>query len=169
MEGAHRYNQWIYDRVRDGLGQRVLEIGCGTGTITSFLVDRQLVVGIDVVDRYIRSTAERYGDRPNIVIRRHDLTESIEPLRGYNFDSAVSVNVFEHIANDEAAIKAVYTLLEPGGRFTVLVPCHPALLGQRKLRGAAVFDQLVPALAVLDRVELPLGLSLIATARKPAG
>ncbi len=218
MEGTHRYNQWIYDRVRDGLGQRVLEIGCGTGTITSFLVDRQLVVGIDVVDRYIRSTAERYGDRPNIVIRRHDLTESIEPLRGYNFDSAVSVNVFEHIANDEAAIKAVYTLLEPGGRFTVLVPCHPALLGpfdrdighhrrytksglrrkleasgfvverirrsnpvgalgwlvnvrllgQRKLHGAAVFDQLVPALAVLDRVELPLGLSLIATARKPA-
>ena len=219
MEGAHRYNQWIYDRVRDGLGQRVLEIGCGTGTITSFLADRQLVVGIDVVDRYVRSTAERYRDRPNIVIRRHDLTESIEPLRAYNFDSAVSVNVFEHIANDEAAIKAVYTLLEPGGRFTVLVPCHPALLGrfdrdighhrrytkrelrrkleasgfvverirrsnpvgalgwlvnvrllgQRKLRGAAVFDQLVPALAVLDRVELPLGLSLIATARKPAG
>ena len=218
MEGTHRYNQWIYDRVRDGLGQRVLEIGCGTGTITSFLVDRQLVVGIDVVDRYIRSTAERYRDRPNILIRRHDLTESIEPLRGYNFDSAVSVNVFEHIANDEAAMKAVYTLLEPGGRFTVLVPCHPALLGpfdrdighhrrytksglrrkleasgfvverirrsnpvgalgwlvnvrllgQRKLHGAAVFDQLVPALAVLDRVELPLGLSLIATARKPA-
>src|SRR5437868_10139439 len=44
MEGAHRYNRWIYDRVRDGLGQRVLEIGCGTGTITSFMVDRQLVV-----------------------------------------------------------------------------------------------------------------------------
>ena len=49
MEGAHRYNRWIYDRVRDGLGQRVLEIGCGTGTITSFMVERQLVVGIDVV------------------------------------------------------------------------------------------------------------------------
>lgn len=218
MEGAHRYNRWIYDRVREGLGQRVLEIGCGTGTITSFLVDRQLVVGIDVVDRYIQSTAERYRHRPNIVILRHDLTESIEPLRGYRFDSAVSVNVLEHIANDEAAMKAVYALLEPGGRFTVLVPSHPALLGrfdrdighhrrytkselrrkleasgfvierirrsnpvgalgwlvnvrllgQRKLRGAAVFDQLVPALAVLDRVELPLGLSLIATARKPA-
>ena len=26
MEGAHRYNRWIYDRVRDGLGQRILEI-----------------------------------------------------------------------------------------------------------------------------------------------
>jgi SAM-dependent methyltransferase len=218
MEGAHRYNRWIYDRVRAGLGQRILEIGCGTGTITSFLVDRQLVVGIDVVDHYIRSTGERYRDRPNIVIRRHDLTESIEPLREYRFDSALSVNVFEHIANDEAAMKAVYALLEPGGTFTVLVPCHPALLGPfdhdighhrrytkgelrrklevsgfvverirrsnpvgalgwlvnvrllrlRRLRGANLFDQMVPALAVLDRVELPVGLSLIAVARKPA-
>jgi SAM-dependent methyltransferase len=217
MEGARRYNRWIYDRVRDALGQRVLEIGCGTGTITSFLVDRQLVVGIDVVDDYVRSTTDRYRDRANVVILRHDLTESIEPLRGYRFDSAVSVNVFEHIANDEAAIKAVYTLLEPGGTFTVLVPSHPALLGPfdrdighhrrytkselrrklessgflverirrsnpvgalgwlinvrllglRRLRGANLFDQLVPALSVVDRVELPLGLSLIAVARKP--
>jgi SAM-dependent methyltransferase len=218
MEGAHRYNRWIYDRVRGALGQRVLEIGCGTGTITGFLGDRQLVVGIDVVDDYVRSTTERYRDRPNIVIRRHDLTESIEPLRGYRFDSAISVNVFEHIADDEAAMKAVYALLESGGSFTVLVPSHPALLGTfdrdighhrrytksqlrrkleasgfvverirrsnpvgalgwlvnvrllglRRLRGASLFDQLVPALSILDRVELPVGLSLIAVARKPA-
>jgi len=217
MEGAHRYNRWIYDRVRGGLGQRVLEIGCGTGTITSFMVDRQLVVGIDVVDDYIRSTSHRFDDRPNIVVRRHDLTESIDPLRGYRFDSALSVNVFEHIANDERAMKAVYALLEPGGTFTLLVPCHPALLGGfdrdighhrrytkrelrrkleasgfiverirrsnpvgalgwlinvrllglRRLRGTGLFDRLVPAFAVLDRVELPLGLSVIAVARKP--
>ncbi len=217
MEGAHRYNRWIYDRVRGGLGQRVLEIGCGTGTITSFMVDRQLVVGIDVVDDYIRSTSHRFDDRPNIVVRRHDLTESIDALRGYRFDSALSVNVFEHIANDEGAMKAVYALLEPGGTFTLLVPCHPALLGGfdrdighhrrytkrdlrrkleasgftverirrsnpvgalgwlvnvrllglRRLRGTGLFDRLVPAFAVLDRVELPLGLSVIAVARKP--
>ena len=217
MEGAHRYNRWIYDRVRGGLGQRVLEIGCGTGTITSFMVDRQLVVGIDVVDDYIRSTSHRFDDRPNIVVRRHDLTESIDALRGYRFDSALSVNVFEHIANDEGAMKAVYALLEPGGTFTLLVPCHPALLGGfdrdighhrrytkrelrrkleasgftverirrsnpvgalgwlvnvrllglRRLRGTGLFNRLVPAFAVLDRVELPLGLSVIAVARKP--
>src|SRR5437870_12387834 len=129
MEGAHRYNRWIYDRVRDGLGQRVLEIGCGTGTITSFMVDRQLVVGIDVVDDYVHATSDRFKDRPNVIIRRHDLTESIEPLRSYRFDSAVSVNVFEHIADDEGAMKAVYSLLQPGGVFALLVPSHPALLG----------------------------------------
>lgn len=218
MESARRYNRWIYDRIRDSLGQRVLEIGCGTGTITSLMVDRQLVVGVDVVENYVRAASNRFKDRPNVVIRQHDLTESTDALRGYRFDSAVSVNVFEHIANDERAMKAVYALLEPGGTFTLLVPCHPALLGRfdrdighhrrytkpglrgkleasgftverirrsnpvgalgwlvnvrllglRRLRGTALFDRLVPAFAALDRVELPLGLSLIAVARKPA-
>src|SRR5438094_9940277 len=79
MEGAHRYNRWIYDRVRDGLGQRVLEIGCGTGTITSYMVDRRLVVGIDVVDDFVHSTSYRFIDRPNFCINRHDLTMSINP------------------------------------------------------------------------------------------
>ena len=217
MEAAQRYNRWIYNRVRDGLGQRVLEIGCGTGTITSFMVDRQLVVGVDVVEDYVHATSNRFKDRPNVVIRRHDLTESIEPLRSYRFDSAVSVNVFEHIADDQRAMKAVYALLEPGGTFTLLVPCHPALLGPfdrdighhrrytkvelrrkleasgfvverlrrsnpvgavgwlinvrllglRRLRGTGLFDRLVPAFTILDRLELPLGLSLIAIARKP--
>ena len=218
MESARRYNRWIYDRIRDSLGQRVLEIGCGTGTITSLMVDRQLVVGVDVVENYVRAASNRFKDRPNVVIRQHDLTESTDALRGYRFDSAVSVNVFEHIANDERAMKAVYALLEPGGTFTLLVPCHPALLGRfdrdighhrrytkpglrrkleasgftverirrsnpvgalgwlvnvrllglRRLRGTGLFDRLVPAFAALDRVELPLGLSLIAVARKPA-
>jgi SAM-dependent methyltransferase len=217
LEGANRYNCWIFDRVRQGLGRRVLEIGCGTGTITNFLLDRELVVGIDVVEDYVRSTARRYRDHPNVIILAHDLTESIEPLRGYGFDSALSVNVFEHIDDDAAATRAVYALLRPGGVFTLLVPSHPSLLGRfdrdighhrrytkrglrhrlessgflvesirrsnpvgalgwlvgvrmlgkRRLQGVRLYDRLVPVLARLDAVELPIGLSLIARARKP--
>ena len=212
MEGANRYNRWVFDRVRDGLGRRVLEVGCGTGTITDYLLDRELVVGIDVVEDYVRLTARRYRDHANVVILQQDLTESIQILRRYGFDSAVSVNVLEHIADDAAAIKAVYDLLPPGGVFALLVPSHPALLGrfdrdighhrrytkrglrcqasrpmpahwapvgalgwmvgvrllgQRRLRGVRLYDQLVPLFAALDGLELPIGLSLTARARKP--
>ena len=128
LEGADRYNRWIFERIREGLGQRVLEIGCGTGTITQFLVDRELVVGVDVSPQYVRATAERYRTRPNVVIRLHDITQSIEELRAYRFDSAVSANVFEHIADDGKAMAAVFALLEPGGSFNLLVPSHPYLM-----------------------------------------
>ncbi len=128
LEGADRYNRWIFERIREGLGRRVLEIGCGTGTITQFLVDRELVVGVDVSPEYVREAAERYRTRANVVIRSHDITESIDELRQYRFDSAVSANVFEHIPDDAMAMAAVYALLEPGGTFNLLVPSHPFLM-----------------------------------------
>ncbi|HVS05243.1 MAG TPA: methyltransferase [Candidatus Dormibacteraeota bacterium] len=128
LQGVDRYNRWIFERIRPGLGQRVLEIGCGTGTITQFLADRDLVVGVDVSPEYIREAAERNRTRANVVIRLYDITDSIEELRQYRFDSAVSVNVFEHIDDDMKAMAAVHALLEPGGRFNLLVPSHPRLM-----------------------------------------
>lgn len=129
LEGARRYNRWTFDRVRKYLGQRVLEIGCGTGTITAFLLDRQLVVGIDVDEAYVRFTQARYRSHANVIIRRQDLTESIDGLPQHELDSALSVNVFEHIPNDQAAMRAVFALLRPGGTLTLMVPGHPLLLG----------------------------------------
>ena len=128
LEGANRYNRWIYDRIRGGIGRRVLEVGCGTGTITQFLADRDLVVGVDVSPEYVRIATDRFRDRPNVVIRLQDITQSIEELRQDRFDSAVSVNVFEHIADDVRALQALHALLEPGGTLTLLVPSHPVLM-----------------------------------------
>lgn len=217
LEGADRYNRWIFERIRPGLGRRVLEIGCGTGTITQFLADRELVVGVDVSPDYVRETAERFRTRANVVIKLDDITESIDDLRQYRFDSAVSANVFEHIEDDTKAMAAVFALLEPGGAFNLLVPSHPrlmspfdraighhrrytkgelirklesagfrvdaarqsnpigavgwavnnCLLRRRQLSGVGIYDRLVPSLSWLDqRLELPVGLSLIARARK---
>ena len=128
LDGAERYNDWTYARVRGALGRRVLEIGCGTGTITQHIADRELVVGVDVVDDYVSSTRERFRGQANVEIRLQDITQSIAGLSAYRFDSALSVNVFEHIEDDVYAMKVVHSLLAPGGAFTLLVPCHPLLM-----------------------------------------
>jgi SAM-dependent methyltransferase len=218
MDGADRYNRWIYDRIRPAVGRRVLEIGCGTGTMTGFFADRELVVGLEVVPEYVEAAQARYRDRPNVVILHHDLTHSVGELHSYRFDSVVSVNVFEHIPDDVRAMRAVRDILEPGGTLNLFVPSHPILHGpfdraighyrryrkrelsskladagfvvekvrrtnllgafgwfvnvrllrQRKLRGVRTYDRLVPVLSRIDRlIEPPVGLSLIAVARKP--
>jgi SAM-dependent methyltransferase len=218
LENAQRYNRWIFDRVRDSIGNRVLEIGCGTGTFTRFLLDRELVVGVDVMDTYVEASRQRFRDRPNVVIRLEDISRSTDALMSYRFDSAVSVNVFEHIPDDRQALRAAFALLEPAGRLTLLVPGHPrlmspfdraighyrrytkstlrerlessgfvverirhsnpvgaagwllnnTLLRRRSLAGVGLYDRLVPVLSRLDRlVEVPVGLSLVAVARKP--
>lgn len=216
---ARRYNQWLFDRVRSGLGQRVLEIGCGTGTLTDYLVDRELLVTIDVVQDYVRLVQERFLDRPNVHVCLLDLTESLGDLPQFEFDSAVSINVFEHIQDDIKAMRAVHQLLQPGGTLTLLVPSHPWLMGpfdraighyrrytkralreklkaagfvverlrrsnpigaagwfvntvvlrRRALRATRIYDRLVPLMAALDqRVEAPIGLSIVAVGRKRA-
>jgi len=143
LESAHRYNAWTFDRVNGALGKRVLEVGCGTGTITQFLTDRELVVGIDVIPEYVDAARARFAGLSNVTILLHDLTSSgsipsqlagtiPSPLvgegQGGGFDSAVSVNVLEHIPDDLVALKAIHALLEPGGSLTVLVPSHPFLM-----------------------------------------
>lgn len=132
LESAHRYNAWVFERVKGALGTRVLEVGCGTGTITQFLTDRELVVGVDVVPEYVDAARSRFQGRSNVIILLHDITSNLPPPPeigwGGGFDSAVSVNVFEHIPDDLAALKAVYALLDPGGSLTLLVPGHPGLM-----------------------------------------
>lgn len=139
LEGAHRYNAWVFERVKGALGNRVLEVGCGTGTMTQFLTDRELVVGVDVVPEYVAATRARFQGRSNVTILLLDITTDSPRIfpsasgggqggRRGGFDSALSVNVFEHIPDDLAALKAVHTQLEPGGTLTLLVPSHPLLM-----------------------------------------
>ena len=129
LQVAQRYNQWIYDRLRPGIGRRVLEVGCGMGTITQLLLDRELVVGVDVVDEFIEHLQRAFRDRPGVQFLKRDLSQGADGLDGFRFDSAVSANVFEHIERDAEAMAAVHALLQPGGTFALLVPAHPGLLG----------------------------------------
>ena len=49
MDGARRYNAWIGRQLRPYLGQRVLEVGAGIGTITREIeAGRVLVIALEV-------------------------------------------------------------------------------------------------------------------------
>jgi SAM-dependent methyltransferase len=105
-----------------------LRSDCGTGTITEFIAERDLVVGLDVVPDHIRFARDRFAARANVEIRLQDIASSVSGLEAYRFDSALSVNVFEHISDDVGALRAVHSVLAPGGTLTLLVPSHPSLM-----------------------------------------
>src|SRR5436309_2882693 len=48
-----RYTQWIWERVAPHVGQRVLEVGAGSGTMRRFLYGRELIVITDKETPYI--------------------------------------------------------------------------------------------------------------------
>jgi SAM-dependent methyltransferase len=135
MTGARNYNRWLFERAEAALGRRVLEIGSGTGTMTEFLVDRELVLALEVIPEYVDELRARFAGHPNVHIECLDITSPSFDFAELSLDSAVSFNVFEHIPDDVAAMRQVYHALCPGGRLALLVPAHQALYGP--------FDELI--------------------------
>ncbi len=130
MKRLHRYNGWIFLKFRPFLGRRVLEIGSGIGNITKFLLDRDLVIATDVEPKYLALLKNTFGKYKKFIIDHLDIPRAeIDRYRSYHIDSVICFNVLEHIEQDETALRKIFDLLEPGGRFLLLVPSHPWLYG----------------------------------------
>ena len=130
MKRLHRYNRWIFSKFQPFLGRRVLEIGSGIGNITKFLLDRDLVIATDVEPKYLSLLKNIFGKYKKFTVERLSIPGAeIERYRSYHIDSVICFNVLEHIEQDKAALRNIYDLLEPGGRFLLLVPSHPWLYG----------------------------------------
>jgi 2-polyprenyl-3-methyl-5-hydroxy-6-metoxy-1,4-benzoquinol methylase len=126
-DNAPNYHQWIADRCRPHLGQRVLEVGAGTGSVTQRFVDGRDVVVIERDDWCIGELRRRFASSPKVTVRQADLTELVD--EGQRFDSVVMVNVLEHIEDDVAALQSLRGLLSPGGRIVLYVPALNGLYG----------------------------------------
>jgi len=131
MRRARGLNRWILDQFRPFVGQRVVEAGCGIGNFTELLLDRERLVCLDNDPLYVEMMKWRLGHLENLRALQFDLSNqsayaAIKPER---IDTIVCLNVLEHIAPDEAVLRAYYDLLEPGGHAIILVPAHPSLYG----------------------------------------
>lgn len=108
-------------------GFRVLEVGCGTGSVLSRLSDvcrGHLAVGVDAVFEGLVHARRRSGDAAAVVqadARRPPFREDVRFALVGLFD------VIEHIPDDRSALEAVHELMPPGGILLVTVPASPAL------------------------------------------
>ena len=125
-----RYNRWIWDRVQPFVGQRVLEVGAGSGAMTRHLYGRELIVATDRETPYVDRLQNAFRRRPGIVVDRFDI-ESTTPddFARYRFDTVTCINVLEHVQDDDGALRRAFDLLQPGGRIIIYVPAGRDLYG----------------------------------------
>jgi glycosyltransferase involved in cell wall biosynthesis/protein-L-isoaspartate O-methyltransferase len=124
LAGTKRFNRWMADTVRPLVGTRVLELGAGIGNMTQHLSrGRKIYVASDIDQEHIARLRVRFRGRPNLEIRRCDLSDAadFQPLLG-SFDSVVCLNVVEHVEDDLGALRNIFSALKPGGRAIILVP-----------------------------------------------
>jgi SAM-dependent methyltransferase len=130
MTRAKNYFAWQSRLVARELGQRVVEVGCGIGNFTGMLLDRQLVVALDREEACVQFLRQRYPGRQNLHVLTGDASSgALRDLARFRPDSVVCVNVLEHIEDDVAALRAMASILIPGGVIVLLVPAFDSLFG----------------------------------------
>jgi SAM-dependent methyltransferase len=131
MADVEAYNDWVYRQIRPYMGERVLEVGCGIGNMTGYYADRPLLVCVDLLPESLALAREKIGDQPNLHLVQGDICAdaTVERLAEYQFDTAIMLNVLEHIPDDAHALACLQRLLAPGGRLLLLVPAERYLYG----------------------------------------
>ena len=123
LNDTYNYNHWIYSLLRPFLGERVLEVGAGTGNITQFLLRCQRVVCLDIEDKYLSALAKTAKIHSNVTPIKLDLLDlPSDEVPSNFFDTALCINVLEHIENDLDALAKILSVLKPGGKLLLYVP-----------------------------------------------
>lgn len=107
-----QYGEGLIDFLSPKKGERILDLGCGTGQLTQKIAETGAeVIGIDSANAMIEQAQNNY---PNLQFAVADATtfKFEQP-----FDAVFSNAVLHWIKEPEQVIKCVYQSLLPGGRF----------------------------------------------------
>ena len=132
LSEAGNFTAWIVDELEGALGDRVLEVGAGFGSISAEIAGRRPdrhVTAIEPAGNVFPTLAERAATLPNLDVVQITSSDLAERPTAPRFDGVVYVNVLEHIEDDVAELRTAARLLEPGGRLGVFVPAMPSLYG----------------------------------------
>lgn len=109
-------------------GQRILELGCGWGSLTLFMAERFPAADVTAVSnshsqrQHIMAEAARRGLR-NVRVITADM--NVFKAEGV-FDRIVSVEMFEHMSNWRGLLTRVRSWIRPDGRLFLHVFSHRA-------------------------------------------
>jgi 2-polyprenyl-3-methyl-5-hydroxy-6-metoxy-1,4-benzoquinol methylase len=131
MQHARRYSGHVFDLFRPHIGRRVLEVGCGIGTMSTKLLEvADEVVALEPNLNCAVRAREVLGTHPRFSLRVAHLEECDRTeLAGHRFDTVFCVNVLEHIADDAGALRTFADVLAPGGKVLIFVPAVQAAYG----------------------------------------
>jgi cyclopropane-fatty-acyl-phospholipid synthase len=119
-------------------GDTILDLGCGWGSFSLWMAERNPTVNITAVSnsgtqrQYIESRINALG-LTNLTVLTSDVNEL--QLPGNAFDKVISVEMFEHVRNYAALMAKISSWLKPDGVLFTHIFCHKELIYPFEVEG----------------------------------
>ncbi len=156
LGAADRFkNRLVDENVRPG--SKVLEIGCGIGTMAILAAQRGAdVYGFDVSAPMLDVARRKVGAATmsgSVGLEEMGIS-GMDKLPDGSFDLVMSTLVFSELAHDEKAyaLRHAYRVLRPGGRLAVADEARPDTLPKRLVHGAVRIPLLVVTFALTQTI-----------------
>lgn len=111
------------DSAGDQRPLRILDLGCGTGTMLSHLRQFGEAEGVDADEQAVGFCHARGEDRVQL------LESPRLPFPDDSFDLLTALDVLEHIEDDRSTLREVARVLRPGGLLLATVPAYRWMWG----------------------------------------
>lgn len=121
LEGSVNYNAWIAERLKPHITSPALEVGSGTGNLSQFFTKLRSLTLTDNDKHLVDILLKKFSQNKNVSVEVFDIEKKSSRMRN-KFNTIFSVNVLEHIKDDEAALKNMHALLNTKGKVVLLVP-----------------------------------------------
>jgi SAM-dependent methyltransferase len=120
MAEARNYNAYLLQLVKKQIAgaTRVVDFGAGIGTFAQPLS----VAGMDVM-----GVEPDNGQRQRLLDKGIPCVADISEVEDGWADAIYTVNVLEHIEDDRASLRTLYSKLKPGGKLFIYVPAFQLL------------------------------------------
>ena len=124
MAEAKNYNDFLIELVEkaklcvDTREPRILDFGAGSGTYADMLLEKGSKVDCLEPDLVLQKILKK---------KKYSVLTDIKDLKPNTYDVIYSLNVFEHIKDDESVVGLLKTALKPGGILLVYVPAFQLL------------------------------------------
>ncbi len=126
---AGNYYRWILSHFRPHVGPRTIEIGAGIGTFSELLLAEPAVdhlIAVEPARNLFPQLERRLAGNPRVTLVRGYLDDVPASVSA---DSAILVNVLEHVADVATFLAVLHARLTSNGRLLILVPAGPRLYG----------------------------------------
>jgi SAM-dependent methyltransferase len=123
------YNKWVFDNICPYIGNKVMDVGSGSGNFLGYLLGRESVVNIDILDVFLDSLKHSYSSYKNVHIFQCDIQDHrvIDIGRQFDIDTVICNNVLEHVQDDLKALSNINDILSSKGNLILVLPAFQCL------------------------------------------